>query len=449
MADGLKLQSSLRPRLVGLLLALSTALAVAFPQAATAAVDCTPSVVGPVPITADSQPYRGRSVAAVPRGYVEQEFFVSCTVGGETYRTLIHLRRPLHRSRFSGSVLTEPVHPSNLWPIASTTASYWSGAGHASVVVVSSPFVLTNLVKPSNPERYADLDIPSVPGVEREILAQVGALLRNKHSTGPLAGLKVRRVVLGGYSNTGAAVRDFILNAHDQARLANGRPIYDGYFPVQTAVGSAPTPIPDLDVPVLEVMGESEVIRTFRRGFDELGYRRPDGASYRLYEVPGQPHLTSRPPALSVPYICIEPVRSMFPLRHVVSMALRNLIDWVGSGTPPARVERIRLQPDGRTIMRDEHGNAVGGVRTTYLDIPIATYGAVSTNAPETPPGSRCDFLGFQVDFTNEKLGQLYRNHGRYVRAVSHRVRELVRHRLYLSKDAREILDEAVHADVP
>jgi hypothetical protein len=449
MADGCKLQSSITPRVAGLLVALSTYLAVAFPQAATAAEDCTPSVVGPVPITADSQPYRARSVEAVPRGYVEQEFFVSCTARGESYRTLIHVRRPLHRSRFSGSVLSEPVHPSNLWPVASTTASYWSGAGQASVVVVSSRFVLTNLVKPSNPERYADLDIPSVPGVEREILAQVGALLRSKHSTGPLAGLNVRRVVLGGYSNTGAAVRDFILNAHDQARLANGRPIYDGYFPVQTAVGSAPTPIPDLDVPVLEVMGESEVIRTFQRGFDELGYRRPDSASYRLYEVPGQPHLTSRPPALPVPYICIEPVRSMFPLRHVVSMALRNLMDWVGSGTPPAPVERIRLEPDGRTIVRDEHGNAVGGVRTTYLDVPIATYGAVSTNAPETPPGSRCDFLGFQVDFTNEKLRQLYRNHGRYVRAVSHRLRELVRQRLYLKGDVREILDEAVHADVP
>jgi hypothetical protein len=132
-----------------------------------------------------------------------------------------------------------------------------------------------------------------------------------------------------------------------------------------------------------------------------------------------------------------------------VSMALRNLMDWLGSGTPPARVERIQLEPDGRTIMRDEHGNAVGGVRTTNLDVPVATYGAVSTNAPETPPGSRCDFLGFQVDFTNEKLRQLHRNHGRYVHAVSRRLRELVRDRLYLKGDAREVLDEAVHADVP
>ena len=244
-------------------------------------------------------------------------------------------------------------------------------------------------------------------------------------------------------------VRDFILNAHDQTRLADGRPVYDGYFPVQTAVGSAPSPIPDLDVPVLEVMGESEVIRTFQRGFDELGYRRPDSGSYRLYEVAGQPHLTSRPPALAVPYICVEPVRSMFPQRHLWSMALANLLNWVDSGAEPPTAERIQLAPDGRTIVRDEHGNAIGGVRSTYLDVPIATYGAVSTNAPETPPGSRCDFLGFQVDFTHEKLGGLYGTHGRYVRAVSDRLHDLVRDNLYLSRDAQETLDEAVHADVP
>jgi Alpha/beta hydrolase domain len=439
----------MRRRFLVPLLALSTFVVLAAPSPARGAVECMPSVTGPIPITADSQPYRGRLVGQAPRGYVEQEFFVSCTALGEHYRTLIHVRRPVRPSRFSGDVVTEPVHPSDLWPIMSTTTSYWPAAGHASVVVVSSPFVLNNVAKPSNPERYADLEIPAAPGVERAILAQVGALLQSNFSTGPLPGLRVRRVVLGGYSNTGAVVRDFILNAHDQQRLGDGRPVYDGYFPVQTAVGSAPTPIPDVDVPVLEVMGEREVIRSFQRGFDELGYRRPDSGSYRLYEVAGQPHLTSRPPALAVPYICVEPVRSMFPQRHVWSMALANLLNWVDSGTEPPTAERIQLAPDGRTIVRDEHGNAIGGVRSTYLDVPIATYGAVSTNAPETPPGSRCDFLGFQVDFTHEKLVGLYGTHGRYVRAVSDRLRDLVRDNLYLSRDAQETLDEAVHADVP
>ena len=104
-----------------------------------------------------------------------------------------------------------------------------------------------------------------------------------KSDRSPIVGGPVRHAVLGGYSNTGPVVRQYIASKHEQARLAGDAPVFDGYFPVQTAVGSAPTAIPDLDVPVIEIQGESEVIRTFQRGFDHLGYRRPDSDSYRLY----------------------------------------------------------------------------------------------------------------------------------------------------------------------
>jgi Alpha/beta hydrolase domain len=422
------------------------------------AVECIPVVEGPIPITDQSQPYRAFGVLPPSPGHEEQELFISCTALGATYKTLLHLRRPIPRRKISDTVVVEPTHPLGLWPITTTAAPYLTDAGHVSVAVVSSPLVL-GAAKAFNPLRYQTLDIPDIAGIDLQILAQVGALLKSRRgrlspgalSPGPLRDVRAKHVILGGYSNTGAVVRDFIATKHDQTRLPSGDPVYDGYFPVQTAVGSAPTAIPDLDVPVLEIQGESELIRTFERGFDQLGYRRPDGPTYRLYEVAGLSHVTSRPGPGFVPAVfpCVEPTRSLFPQRHVWSNALKNLVVWVDRGFAPPMADRIALAADGRTVVRDEHGNAVGGVRTPYLDVPIATHGAVSTNVPGSPPSNRCDFYGYQVDFPREKLVQLYGDHAGYVRAVNHSVKSLVRKRWYLRQDAAELRAEAAQADVP
>ena len=408
------------------------------------AVDCLPLVVGPIPITAESQPYRGLLVGPPRPGYVEEEFFISCAALGQTYQTLLHVRRPANPQEFSGTVVMEPTHPLGLWPITATTASYQADAGHVSVAAVSSRLVLELLVKGFNPDRYGALAIPETPGIEAEILAQIGALL--KSDVGPLRERRAENVILSGFSNTGAVVREFITTKHDQARLADGAPVYDGYFPVQTAVGSAPTALPDLDVPVVEIQGESELIRTFQRGSDHLGYRRPDSASYRLYEVAGMSHVTSRPGDgfLPNPYVCVEPLRSTFPNRYVWNNSLRNLIEWIDEGIAPPSAPRIELAADGRTVVRDERGNAVGGVRTSYLDVPVATYGAVSTNAPGAPPSSRCDFFSYEIPFTRGEFDQLYRSPLTYVRAVRARLRQLIRGRWYLKRDAKEALLEAV-----
>lgn len=414
------------------------------------ALACIPSVSGPIPITDESRPYRALALPPLAPDYIEEEFFLSCTAFGRDYRTLLNVRRPAQPARFSGNVVVDVTHPSSLWPLRMVTSAYQTRAGHVSAAVVSSPFALA-LAKGANPTRYASLDIPPIDGIEREVLAQVGALLKSNLAAGPLPDLHVDAVVLGGYSNTGAVVRDYIANQHAAARLPDGAPAYDGYFPAQTAVGSAPTAIGDIDVPVLEIQGEREIIETFRRGADRLGFRRPDSDSYRLYEVAGMSHITTRPGDgfLPNPYDCVEPIDSLFPNRHIWDNALRNLIEWVHDGITPPRAPRIELAADGRTIRRDQYGNALGGVRTTYLDVPLATYGAANTNAPGTPASGRCDFYGFQVNFTHEQLARLYPTRGRYLLAVSRRLTRLVHDRWYLKRDAKEVRDEAARAAVP
>src|SRR5215471_8731733 len=87
-----------------------------------ASVQCIPSVTGPVPITTDSQPFRALGLPPLAPGYVEQEFFLSCTAFGASYRTLLHVRRPAESGQFSGNVVLDTTHPLGLWPLMAVTA---------------------------------------------------------------------------------------------------------------------------------------------------------------------------------------------------------------------------------------------------------------------------------------------------------------------------------------
>ena len=55
----------------------------------------------------------------------------------------------------------------------------------------------------------------------------------------------------------------------------------------------------------------------------------------------------------------------------------------------------------GDDLERDEHGNALGGLRSPYVDVPIAGY--VASN-PEDPEG----ICGAMTYFSREKVEELY-----------------------------------------
>ncbi|MEJ2132020.1 MAG: alpha/beta hydrolase domain-containing protein, partial [Gammaproteobacteria bacterium] len=253
--------------------------------------------------------------------------------------------------------------------------------------------------------------------------------------------VNARTLILAGYSNTGAKVRAYIEQAHRAYRLENGGPIYDGFFPGQTAVGTMPGPIGELDVPVIELQGEREIIATLARNPNGLTYRRPDGSNYRLYEVAGMAHVNTRG-AVGPSAQCAIEHPSQFPLRAVWDAALDNLVQWIATGTAPPRVSRIDLDASGKTIRRDANGNAQGGLRTVYLDVPLATYRTVSENRPGTE-GGRCDMRGEQHDFSPEKLRDLYGTPEQYRERFNARLDELLELGWYLDLHAPELREEA------
>jgi Alpha/beta hydrolase domain len=75
------------------------------------------------------------------------------------------------------------------------------------------------------------------------------------------------------------------------------------------------------------------------------------------------------------------------------------------NGLPPTG------DPDNDNLQRDEHGNAIGGIRSPHVEVPIAT---LRGRVPNAGPGS-CSAFGATFPFSAEKLAQLYRNHGAFV----------------------------------
>ena len=79
------------------------------------------------------------------------------------------------------------------------------------------------------------------------------------------------------------------------------------------------------------------------------------------------------------------------------------------------------LTNDGSRLDLDQFGNAKGGVRNTYVDVPIAKYGI-----PNSGPG-QCSLLGYQTPLPAATLAELYMNRGQYVSRVNARLVELIR----------------------
>ena len=75
---------------------------------------------------------------------------------------------------------------------------------------------------------------------------------------------------------------------------------------------------------------------------------------------------------------CTLPVTD-FPAGAFTALALNYLVEWITTGKTPPRAPPIAVDQntanDGSPLALDEHGNAKGGIRNVWVDVPIATHG--------------------------------------------------------------------------
>ena len=451
----------------------------------------TPTIEGP--ITSPGSPFLPSSTSfnLAQVGYAQAEYFISGTAGaytsalplagdgmwtvtpGETaaYKTRLLLYRPTKPNKFNGTVVVEWLNVSGGldappdWIGAHTElirdGFAWVGVS-AQIVGVEGGTALVGVVnlplKKVNPARYGSLHHPG-DSFSYDIFSQAGAAVRDP--SGPLHDLKVKKMLATGESQSAFRMVTYIDAIHPLAH------VYDGYLVHSRGAGGvfgaalsqapqAPIPTPmttlirtDVDVPVLTV--ETETDLTFLEYFPA---RQEDSKHFRLWEVAGTAHADTyllvsgaadlgTSPAIVAPLVTTSPVPGIItcgtpinsgPQHFVVSAAFAALNRWVRHGKAPKTAPRLEVAAGPPpAIMHDAHGNALGGIRTPQVDVPIATFTGQQSGS------ILCTLLGTTTPFGPATLASLYPTHQGFVSAYDKSLRRALKAGWILRPDAKLI----------
>jgi len=432
------------------------------------------SITGPIAVTAASgEPFRGANEqpvpgpglpipVLVPYGYIEEEYFVSGMVDGKPYSTTLLVRKPKDPSRFSGLVAVETIHLAGAIPLWGSQ-KVWLSGGHGWVAVASQKGALDEHVKKSNPGRYGALDIPDVgdsdtspmramrggpqDDVSQAIMTQVGALLKSNSENGPFQGMTAKYLVMGGASQTGGTTLRYIKNSHEQARMPDGKPIYDGYLPLMAFSEKAPSA---RDAAIIHTVSEGDLMSFAAFGRPMVFLEDSDAPNdrYRHYQIAGASHVGTRGVADPLEVfgtlgnVMKEGEKlSQFPQATLFLPTVYNLVDWIMKGTVPPKSRRIETA--NGEIVRDEYGNAKGGVRSPYVDLPTVRYIASAPAADISNMFHR--LIGLEEPIPVDKLRSMYKSREAYLEKFNAQIDQMVAER-WLFADNGETLkaEEAV-----
>lgn len=405
--------------------------------------------------------------------YVQEEFFVSGTSCDSPYQTRILVRRPADMSRFNGRALCEVSH---IWGGTSVWRAYHRELmrrGFMWVEIDSQAPSALDLIKASNPQRYSGMNFiagemasdfaATIPFTENptpetlareydefkvrwwaatpqslDIIAQTAHALRD--GLPGVANSEVRHAYFAGISQTGGVVRRFIELMHESARTSKGEPLFSGYLPGASG-GDA---LPDIDAKVIEILGESE-FQSVRWSCGVSGqvrgltHRREDSDSFRLYEIAGMAHretryMSDRDRVRLKDCTLPEGARwSRYPNTYVYNAILNIMVNWAENGiqAPPSMMLDTAGQSDN--IRRDEHGNARGGYRLPFIDVPLSSLVAA------TPVGRPSWYHGNETPFAAQKLQELYGDPAEYRRRLARSLDSMLTAGTLLAEDAETL----------
>ncbi len=400
-------------------------------------------------------------------GYVEEEFFVDGAVDAfdpdgvriasdVKFCTRVLLRRPRNAEDASGTAFLDPLHMINEMP-ASWAASEWLMAnGHTwiGVTVHNSSFGRSyayvggvGALQQADPERYGSLLLEEFDRPPRlvsylgpsatdsfalkwnmamahpqghPIVAGVAQALK----AGAIGGWSVERVYGCGVSQTANFWRLFLDHGwHEGARTPEGGPAFDAYVLV---VSPGPLHRP-ADAVLVNVLSESEVVGTIVQ-VQATAPADSHVPRVRGIEVPGAGHSMGHPLTDGSDQ---GHQHTDLPFWVFLRAVFANLDAWVRGGPAMPHVPRIERDPtsvDG--VARDEHGNALGGLRVPWLEAPRAQY------LPRCPCSPT---IGQTIPFPDEKIATLYASDDDYRARWNRAVDRLVEDRLLLADDADEV----------
>jgi hypothetical protein len=431
----------------------------------------SPSIEGPVTGGKGGPFLAATSFPLASVGYEQEEFFLSGNASRFTnigplgsdghwsvavadtapYKTRIVVYRPSDPAKFDGTVLVEWLNVSGGLDSAPDWISAhvqmvregmaWVGVSAQFVGVEGGPAILgqgSTGLKMADPARYGSLVHPG-DSYSYDIFSQAGEAVRDPHGPDPLGGLRVKRVIAIGESQSAFRLTTYVDAFDPIARVFDGYLIHSrgssgADLSQSPEPGISPAPVvrirDDVRVPVLTFETETDLLL--------LGYlpdRQADAAHFRLWEVAGTAHadtytlqvgfddvgdspdvaaivVTSDP----IPGVieCGSPINSG-PQHFVLDSAVSALVRWVRLGLPPPHAPRLETVPGPvPAYALDEHGNVKGGIRTAHVDAPIATLSGLGQTG-----GAFCAIFGTTKPFDAATLAALYPAHQDYVSAVA------------------------------
>jgi hypothetical protein len=364
-----------------------------------------------------------------------REFSREIVKAGQPFTTRLIVYKPRSKQRFSGKVIAECLHPSGGGSSLMWNSQHSFFSAHGDIYVgVQHPLTIAGL-KAADSARYGALGVEDTTQLWGT-LANAGTVIKSGGDGGLLQGYRVRHLLMTGYSYTGVATATFANYHHHEAKLSNGRNIFDAYLPMADAQYVRP-----LDVPVMRLNTQSDF-----NGFGGLKNRRPDDARYRHYEFAGAAHVAVPPPAdAAKPPAAIKlppapgqphfsaadcqagfPAGSLpndYPLYLVQAAMFSNMYQWLDLGLAPPASALIETNADGSTRL-DDKGNAQGGVRLPQVSVPIAKYGVGSTDA--------CLLFGYTEPFPAAAVQALYGSRAGYLARVQADIERLIADRRIL-----------------
>lgn len=367
-------------------------------------------------------------------GYAVEEFFVSGTASSYTpvtglgpdgrwdvtpsgtadYTTRIVVLTPTDPAQFNGTVLVEWLNVSGgidaaaVWMMAHREilrSGYAYVAVSAQRVGVEGGDSLLGAdmsLKSQEPQRYEALHHPG-DAFCYDIFSQIGGLLKSAEGRSLVRDLPVQRVIALGESQSAMYLTTYINAVDPRVRVYDGFLVHSRFGPAAPLDGSsifaetdAPHAVtfrPELRVPVLTVITETDVFGGPRDGY--YFARQPDNERLRVWEIAGAAHadnytiqvafIDSGSAPLEAIVAGYRPTNMLMgqqlahhinfgPQHHyVVQAALAALNTWVATGEPAPGADPLQVhESDGPQPVLDGNGLTRGGVRTPWVDVPIA-----------------------------------------------------------------------------
>ncbi|MCB1706383.1 MAG: hypothetical protein KDI17_16070 [Halioglobus sp.] len=437
------------------------------------------------------------SLAAL--GYEQAEYYVSGTASSYTnvnefapdgqwqvqaseqaaYKTRIVVNRPIDPEEFNGSVVVEWLNVSAGFDSAPDWGMLHTELirqGYAWVGVTAQKVGVESLLDGSaaalaggDPNRYTDLHHPG-DSYAFDIYSQIAQALRAPEAVAPLGDLTALRLIAAGESQSAHYMMTYV-NA-----FAPLHALYDAYFIHSRLAGSASlgggflddsASVPetvrvreDLGTPVMMLQTETDL---FVLG--SYPSRQEDSANFRLWEVAGTAHAdlytfldnrldTGTNPkvaavienATPIPGVidCAKPVNAG-PQHFVANAAIRALDTWLVEGSAPTMAARLEVAGTPEAFVLDALGNVQGGIRTPYVDVPIAT---LSGEGQPRDQAGFCFLSGTTALFDAATLGSLYTDNADYIDAVTKSADDAVSKGFLIPEDAALIKAYAQGSDI-